>query len=389
MRAYLSQIPKLNEAVSDELIKKWFVEEGALRVKNWGDPEKVGIFVGDVNMQTVLDFYSKEIQQQLKKETKTVEKRVSTGKARFVDYVFRGKQDVFYRLRENPVQEAVLGETIDTTAEKTHASSNYGFKPDVLKALLRKGDIVNISISGVKTTNKTVVGVYPGHLVVDTNLNPAEINQSEDTLMIIPYNKVKHIYSAELKIRHDAALKMNLADLNGYSKVTDMSLLSEGDIIVDPTSAKGIFKVVLAADNSNVYTYYVGTEGKPGKIQRLSKKGTQTQLGIETAWSYAFNQITGAEASALVANFENNGTKEATMSSFTDPNKAKTNDFFISSEVSGKILDARSGKSVIVSDKGSERTSRIVNFRDYDGLMFFTDKDVVTKYDMSILRVNN
>ena len=58
-REFLSQLPKLNDAVSDKLIESWYYQTVISKIKGHDSPDSMGIFVKDSNVEDAIRYFSK------------------------------------------------------------------------------------------------------------------------------------------------------------------------------------------------------------------------------------------------------------------------------------------------------------------------------------------
>ena len=299
----------------------------------------------------------------------------SEGNRKVVKLEIKNGTTLFYRKREEAKDPYIPGEIIQKSEDRFPLNTKTKFNTTLLKNIIRKGDTIG--------EKHIVVGVYPNYVLTVPDYKLGEVLTDEDFSKIL-YKNIKSVKSAELQRIVDIESNLDWNNLNKYNTIQDMNLLSEGDIIVDPTANKRLLKTVLLTDDNYVYVYI---NGKDSEFLKPIKKSD-----IKEAKSFVYNQIPINELSLLKNDVDNFKTRNAKLSTFVDPNSAKDEDMFVYDEedgtkVYGKILNSKIGKAVVWSIKDTK--PRVVNYLELGNLQFYTKRKIASNYAMSILRANN
>lgn len=305
--------------------------------------------------------------------------------------IFRNSDTLEYRKAEVARDPYTDGEVIDITQKKISVQKyKDGSNIDVhlIKEIIEKGDFVKFSEAGSngkilkEKSEGNVYGIYPGYVLVQKD--------SSDSLKKVPYSLLIGWESSYLE--KESKLEEDL-DLSLYTPITDMSLVSRGDIIQIPNTK--LYRTVLVEDVNSVYVYSPKKDGG-GYIQKVNRDN------IEKASSYVRASFTPEEYKELVNYGKHLKKKEATVSQFKDLSKVKNGDYIkgfdnrvksdedgnISEElIMGKVIDVKSGKVAIT--RGLDTKPEAVNINVFKDATAYTHRDLTSNYTASILRINS
>lgn len=281
---------------------------------------------------------------------------------------------LFYRKREEIKDPYIPGEIVQKSDSRFPLNTKAKFNPTLLKSIINKGDTIG--------EDHIVIGVYPNYvLTIPSSKVYKPINEQSD-FNKIEYKDIKSVKSAELQRIIDLESTLRWDELNKYNSIKDTNLISEGDIIVDPTSKNGLLKVVLLTDANYVYVY---VDSKTSEYLKPIKKSD-----IKQAKSYVYNKIPLNELTLLQNEHDNKKTREAKMSTFTNAHSAKDGDFFTYNKdgeiVYGKIINSKIGKSIVWTRTNNK--PEVENYLNLENVQFYTNRKIASSYAMSILRAN-
>lgn len=277
-------------------------------------------------------------------------------------HTFKEGDNILYRSKEQARDPYIKGQVVELNEDTFSMKDKNGFSPKMLKYILSKGDTIG--------SKRVITGIYPDYVTTSGTNDSSPIS----------YTSIESFKSKKLKDIVNFENTLNYKELNKYSQIDNPSLISEGDIIEDPTSDKGLLKIVLNVDDNKVWIYINSENG--GFVKQIPK------ADISKIWSYSFNELTRNEMIELRDNFLAKESRDSTLSSFKDKNSAKSGDYFLiesnGSLQYGKILDSNTGKSILY-----DSTLNIVNYNDLDNLTFYTPRNITSTYAISIIRANS
>lgn len=281
---------------------------------------------------------------------------------------------LFYRKKEDAKDPYLASEIPQKSSNVYPLRTKNRFNTEILKKILNKGDTIG--------DKHIIVGVYPGYVLTLPDYIPVE-NLTQEDFKKIPYKDIKSLKSAELQRIVDIEKDLDWTQLNKYNSIDDSSLISEGDIIKDPTTREGLTKVVLLTDNKYAYVHVEGSETE--YLKPIKKED------IKEARSYVYNQLPLQELNLLHEEVDNTKTRNAKLSTFTDPSNVRDGDFFTIKEGDnikyGKVINSKIGKAVIW--ERDSKKPEVTNYLNLQNPQFYTNRKIASSYAMSILRVNN
>jgi len=273
-----------------------------------------------------------------------------------------GKDEVTYRKSEKMISEYDINEIVPKNPKGLLVVFPEGVDQKVIKGILRKGDTINKEL--------LVVGVHPGAVVAKS--------LSTNTVSEIPYSRVMRLRSEQAI--NDIEEAKN-ADVKKYVQISDPNLLTKGDLFFD--EGAGFYKHILYTDAENVF-FWVQQEGADAVIK--SKPRSEIKKGL----SYTTSTLKLEELTRISKELDNIGKSSATMSSYLTQSLAADGDYFSYKEdgnlVIGKVTDSKTKKGVIYN---SETKTIAPIIYDKKGATFFTDKDISSKFALTIARVND
>lgn len=266
-------------------------------------------------------------------------------------------KEIEFRKYEGIIDDAA--EFIDQK-EGMLIASDTGFSSEIVNSLVRKGDVLN--------GNLLVVAVYAGELRVRSLKEP-----NSTPYAFTGYKHIKSITS-QIALNNDSFLEK--IQLNEYTPIKDMSLLSTGDIFIDPKTK--LRKTILFTDSEKVYAIIPGKKGNViVGVDRTS---------IKSGLSHTFKQLTADEIRFVSDEITKTKSTRST-STFVNSNKAKDNDFVYyldgNNYVIGKVVDSKIKKAVFL------KNGKIVteSFENKD-VTFITDRDISSDFSFKIAKSN-
>ena len=272
----------------------------------------------------------------------------------YVTQTLNKADPLVYRTYETIKNPVIEGENVAVNENLVQISSPIGFKENVLKNLLRKGDTI--------LDGWVVEGIYPTYV----RASHANVKGMINT----PYSDIDTFATSAISQSMDASQWDSLNTLEIIKNTND---LTKGDKIKDPYDNNAI-KSILWTTDENVY---VERDGWAEAIPRNK---------VEAARSYSDatldrNEINTAlrEASAPI-NYNSN------YSRFTNPRLATEGDYFVTKEGAvGYIVDSDTGKSILMTnDVKTVHYHRNLNVANY-----LSSKPLISKHTPISLRVNN
>ena len=285
------------------------------------------------------------------------------GDAEQLKFTFEaGKHKIKFRKFEKAQAEYNPLETVTPNESGMVIDVSKQGKQSIIKDVLRKGDLVNKEL--------LVVGVHPGEVVAQS--------RTTGKIFRIPYKKVSVIKSEKAKLDYEAA---QIKEIKKYSQISDPNLLSKGDLFFD--EAAGFYKQILYTDKDNIF-YWVTPKGKDAIIK--SKPRSDIKKGLASATE----SLNESELLKVSSEYGKIGKSSASMSSFTTQALAKNGDYFVIQEGNdikvGKVTDSANRKGIIFNVSAVKSEPIIYSEKD---LTFLTDRDISTKYSLTIARVND
>ena len=304
------------------------------------------------------------------------------GTVGMITHTVKNGTKVYYRKKENPILEYSSSKEVTINEDTFPLKSKHPLRNELVKKLGSFGDTVMYKNSSGKNLEGVIVAIYPNYVSVVSSENLLEAPTN------ISYSKIHGIQSKKLSELVDLEGRLSKGDvkLEKYSKVPENVPISKGDIITDPTSKKGLKKIVLETSKTHVYVFS-GNEA----VQFLQ---AIPRNSITDARSYTHNQIELSEIDTIYKESMNHSegeSRKATMSTYTDGHSAQEGDFFTYDldgvETFGKVLDVETGKAVVWNNAKKDIT--VANYLNIENATFFTERTIASKYAMSILRVNS
>lgn len=279
------------------------------------------------------------------------------GELETVDATFKKGDSIIYKKREDAIDPFQAN---DLVVEKQGMLivSETPLNQRLVKTLVRRGDLVNGNL---------VLGVHPSSLYLE---------KPDKSRYHLYYSKIKQIVSAialkESEIEKDV-------NPNKFVQVNDGYDLSAGDYFLFTSGDKKFYKRILFADKENVYSLVAGR--KTAVIKATKREGL---VGLRNAEG----EMTPQDIETVKNEMSIIGRSSATMSSFTNPNKAREGDFFTYREKSsikyGKVLN--DGKVLLLDDL---KNRLITNLNSLPEVTFFTKRDISNSYYLFTIRANN
>lgn len=324
---------------------------------------------------------------------------------------------VYYRKRGIPKAPFVVGASYEANTETLEMSSNVPSSADlskernVSKDIKKKshietevilehieiGDAVSekagTNLNDINGNRMIVVGINPGELIVTPASNMGKPLTAEDVGVMkltdvrkMRSKRLKQLASTEIEIGN-----MKIENLNKYNIIENTKLISRGDLVgeVNEKTKKSTLKVVLATSDNSVFIYAGGKD--KGFLKRIPRKN------ITDARSFTYNQVSLQEMETLEKEFLQQSGSNSKMSSFTDPHKAYTGDFFAyrksvgGKEVTayGKVIDSRVGKGVEWHNGDATNKQHIVDIHAVPNIEFYTNRKINAKYAIFTVKANS
>ena len=283
--------------------------------------------------------------------------------------------DIFIRKREQPLYEYQEDVVIYPNDNTVFVNNNY--------KELSKNDIQTLTKTYIQpgdTTNKgMVVGVYPAYVLVEKG----------NKLVKQLYSEITGFNSSKLaQIKESNPL--NEFDYNAYTSINDVELISEGDIIEDPTSKrKGIKALVVYKNEKNVFITVGNKDNQNKKLLAIPKQLLRDNKS--RAWFHSYASFTAKDKENIINNMDVRGRSRATMSSFVDSSQVRKGDYvqglYNGKKVYGRIVSDVSNKAVILDDNPSNAYA-VIDYTDITDPQFFTTRELFSEYALSIIRMN-
>ncbi|MDD4624109.1 MAG: hypothetical protein PHX40_01925 [Bacilli bacterium] len=165
----------------------------------------------------------------------------SKGEFDYYRKVFKKGESIMIRQREDP--KIIYNKNKEVIVNDSTISYHINTKDTSLND--RQTFIKDLAILGDSTDQGIIVGVYPGHLLIKT---------SDGNIVKQTYSKVKKFNSSRL-LEIDESNK-NILDnfhYNSYTSIQNVDIISEGDIIEDPTSDIKKKAIVAFANRDNIF----------------------------------------------------------------------------------------------------------------------------------------
>jgi len=279
------------------------------------------------------------------------------GELETLDTIFKKGDSVIYRKREEAIDPFQSSDII-TENKGMLIVSETPLNQKLVKKLVRRGDLVNGNL---------VLGVHPASLYLE---------KPDKSRYNLYYNNIKRVVSAIALRESEIEKDINP---NQFVQVNDGYDLSEGDYFLFTEGEKQFYKRILFADKENVYSLISGR--KTAIIKATKREGL---IGLRNAEG----EMTSQDIETVKAEMSRIGRSSATMSSFTNPSKAREGDFFVYRENNaikyGKILN---NDKVLLLDSLSNRL--ITDLDKLPEVTFFTKRDISNSYYLFTIRANN
>lgn len=247
---------------------------------------------------------------------------------------------------------------------------------------------------GDETNFGKIVGVYPSYLLIQ--------DKKTENLKKVKYSQISNFRSSVLNtIGLNADSIISNINHNAYSPVNDVNIISEGDLVIDPNSIskKDVYLPVVYTNKD--YVFVLASSADPDKpktrnVLAISKESIANHKmknpNHAKALLHSYASLTKLELESLNTNINiisDKSLSNATMSSFTNINKAQSGDYFMAIvndiEIRGKLLDSNTGKAIYYSQEGIKP----ININSLSNPVFYTEREIRSDFAISTIRMNN
>lgn len=246
---------------------------------------------------------------------------------------------------------------------------------------------------GDETNLGKIVGIYPSYLLIRDFKN--------GNLKKVSYSQVSNFKSSflyTLGLNLDLITQKGNLNYNAYSPINDINVISEGDLVVDPNSKLNYDLYVPVIYSNRDYVFVLVGKENSKSIKAIAREDILNHKlknpNKPKALLYSYKSLTKLEIDSLNTNINiisDKSLSNATMSSFINPNKAKTGDYFITTinnkEVRGKVLDENTGKAIYFITGSSE--FHPINIHNLQDTTFYTEREIKSNFAISTIRMNN